>query len=88
MPRYNFEYRHPYVLGNADPNKTALSVRVFNTRKASGVFAPGLPFIPLPCMSCNKTKRSELTELIARKGEDKVPVQTTFLHDDCMHSLT
>ena len=44
------------MLGNADANKTALSVRAFNTRKASGVFAPGAFVTPLPLDALGKAQ--------------------------------
>lgn len=40
---YKVEYKHPYFFGSKDPKRTALAVSIFNARKLSGVFTPGLP---------------------------------------------
>ena len=38
---FRVDYKHPYLWGAADPNKTALNATAFNSRKLSGVFTPG-----------------------------------------------
>ena len=42
---FRVDYKHPYLWGAADPNKTALNATAFNSRKLSGVFTPGAPAI-------------------------------------------
>lgn len=39
---YKVEYRHPYFFSSKDPKRTALAVSIFNARKLSGVFTPGM----------------------------------------------
>eukprot|EP00803_Ostreobium_quekettii_P003394 evm.model.scf_890.7 EVM.evm.TU.scf_890.7 scf_890:33943-39477(-) len=38
---YRLEYRRPYIYGEADPKRTALTVNAFNSRRLSGVFTAG-----------------------------------------------
>ncbi|KAK9809832.1 hypothetical protein WJX72_000025 [[Myrmecia] bisecta] len=38
---FRLDYKHPYLRGANDPLRTALNVAAFNSRKLSGVFAPG-----------------------------------------------
>ena len=38
---FRVDYKHSYLWGAADPNKTALNATAFNSRKLSGVFTPG-----------------------------------------------
>lgn len=38
---FRVDYRHPYIYGADDPNRAALGVTAFNSRKLSGVFTPG-----------------------------------------------
>ena len=41
---FRVDYKHPYLWGASDPNKTALNATAFNSRKLSGVFTPGALF--------------------------------------------
>lgn len=57
---FRVDYKHPYLWGASDRNKTALNATVFNSRKLSGVFTPGaLGARPtkLPCSSCHVNSR-------------------------------
>ena len=38
---FRVDYKHPYLWGASDRNKTALNATAFNSRKLSGVFTPG-----------------------------------------------
>lgn len=40
---FRVDYKHPYLWGSSDRNKTAVHATAFNSRKLSGVFTPGAP---------------------------------------------
>ena len=40
---YRLEYRRPYIYGEADPKRTALTVNAFNSRRQSGRWDTGCP---------------------------------------------
>ena len=45
------DYRHPYLISPNDPNRTALGITAFNSRKLSGVFVAG-PGAACACVLC------------------------------------
>ena len=86
------DYRHPYLFGDDDPNRTALGVTAFNSRKLSGVFTPGPGGDEVPAIWVDRMGgKISLHETYTRnsKGTMGVVLQEVSTRDDsgslCTH---